>query len=113
MPEDKKANSDNDKLMGILAYLGVLVIVPIIAGGNSKFIKYHANQGLVNLLFAVALMVISMVVTVAVMATVPALSMFLWVIYFAPTVLAIMGIINVVNNEMKPLPVIGGVTLLK
>ncbi len=109
MPEDKKANSDNDKLMGILAYLGVLVIVPIIAGGNSKFIKYHANQGLVNILFAVALMAVTMVVTLAV----PPVGMLLWVLYFAPTVLAIMGILNVVNNEMKPLPVIGGVTLLK
>ncbi len=109
MPEDKKVNSDNDKLMGILAYLGVLVIVPIIAGGNSKFIKYHANQGLANILLAVAIFAISLVVAVAL----PILGMLMWVIYFAPTVLAIIGIINVVNNEMKPLPVIGGVTLLK
>ncbi len=106
MPEEKKSNSDNDKLMGLLAYLGVLVIVPIIAGGNSKFIKYHANQGLALLLLEVALFVIYMVVAVAV----PALGMLLWV---PPAVLTFMGILNVFNNEMKPLPVIGDITLLK
>lgn len=52
MPEEKKSSTENDKLMGILAYVGILVIVPLFAGGNSKFVKYHANQGLVNVLFS-------------------------------------------------------------
>ena len=47
MPEDKKTSNENDKIMGILAYVGILVVVPLFAGGNSKFVKYHANQGLV------------------------------------------------------------------
>lgn len=111
MPEGKKANSDNDKLMGILAYLGILVIVPIIAGGDSKFIKYHANQGLVNILFAIAIGVLGFV-----LAFIPYINfilIFYWVLYFVPTVFAILGIINVVNGEQKPLPLIGGVTLIK
>lgn len=115
--EDKKpaaapaAGSDNDKLMGILAYLGILVIIPIAAGGNSKFVKYHANQGLVNLLFGVAIFILNMV-----LAFIPFLgliTLITWVLYFVPTVFAILGIINVVNNQMKPLPLIGGITLIK
>lgn len=111
MPEGKKANSDNDKLMGILAYLGILVIVPIIAGGGSKFVKYHTNQGLVNILFAVAIWILGFIV--AFIPYVNFIMLFFWVLYFVPTIFAILGIVNVVNGEEKPLPVIGGITLLK
>ena len=109
MPEEKKSSSENDKLMGILAYLGPLVVVPLIAGGNSKFIKYHANQGLINLITAISLVVGLMVIT----ALAPILTFLNWPLYFVLTALAIMGIINVVNNEMKPLPIIGGIKLIK
>jgi len=109
MPEEKKSNSENDKLMGILAYLGILVIVPLFAGGNSKFVKYHANQGLVNVLFYAAIFFGLMIITIAA----PILGLLTWVLYFVPTIFAIMGIMNVMNNEMKPLPLIGGIKLIK
>ena len=107
----KSSSSDNDKLMGVLAYLGILVNVPILAGGNSKFVKYHANQGLVNLLFAIALGVLGFV-----LAFIPYINfilIFFWLLYFVPTIFAILGIINVINGEQKPLPLIGGITLIK
>ncbi len=109
MPEEKKSSNENDKIMGILAYLGVLVVVPLFAGGNSKFVKYHANQGLVNVLFFVAIFFGLMIITMAV----PMLAFLTLALYFVPTVFAIMGIMNVVNNEMKPLPLIGGIKLIK
>lgn len=109
MPEEKKSNSENDKIMGILAYLGILVLVPLFAGGKSKFVRYHSNQGLVNLLFALALYTVSIVLTISL----PLVGMLVWVVYLAPTLFAILGIINVVNGEQKPLPVIGGITLIK
>ena len=96
MPEGKKT-SDNDKLMGVLAYLGVLVIIPIVAGGDSKFVKYHANQGLVNVLFAIAIFVLGTILTF--IPGIQILMLFFWVFYFVPTVFAILGIINVVNGE--------------
>ena len=109
MPEEKKSSNENDKIMGILAYLGVLVVVPLFAGGNSKFVKYHANQGLVNVLFYVAIFFGLMIITIAV----PMLGILTLALYFVPTVFAIMGIVNVINNEMKPLPLIGGIKLIK
>ena len=109
MPEEKKSSNENDKIMGILAYLGVLVVVPLFAGGNSKFVKYHANQGLVNVLFYVAIFFGLMIITIAV----PMLGILTLALYFVPTVFAIMGIMNVINNEMKPLPLIGGIKLIK
>ena len=40
-------DAQDNKVMGILAYLSWLVLVPIFAAPNSKFAKFHANQGLV------------------------------------------------------------------
>lgn len=115
MPESKKVN-DNDKLMGVLAYLSILVLVPIFAGGKSKFVKFHANQGLVLLLSHVALSVVYMIFISIAFAT-SGLSLILLPLFglvgLGLLVLAILGIINVVNGEQKPLPIIGGITLLK
>lgn len=36
----------NDKVYGILAYIGILVLVPLLAG-KTQFARFHANQGLV------------------------------------------------------------------
>ena len=49
MPEDKKANqsptskstvSSNDPVMGVLAYLGILVLIPLLAAKDSDFAQY-------------------------------------------------------------------------
>ena len=37
-------DAEKNKVMGILAYLGILVLVPILAAKDSPFAKYHANQ---------------------------------------------------------------------
>lgn len=43
-PEDVKAN----KVMAILSYIGILVLVPLLAGNkNSEYLRHHINQGLV------------------------------------------------------------------
>ena len=44
--EYDQADITNNKAMGILAYLGPLVFVPMFAAKGSKFARFHANQGL-------------------------------------------------------------------
>lgn len=108
--------SDN-VAMGILAYLGFLVLVPIFAAKDSKFARFHANQGLVlfigevayGIIAAILLSVFSLISwsLAGVMGTIFGLVWILW------AVLAIIGIINACKGEEKPLPVIGGIKLLK
>lgn len=96
---------NNEKVMAILAYLGVLVIIPILVAKDSDFVMYHANQGLVLFIAEIILFAIGIV---------PILG---WLIsflgYIGAMVLAIMGIINAVNKKKKPLPLIGGYQLLE
>lgn len=39
--------------MGYLCYLGPLLLIPLLARPKSRFLRYHCNQGLLLLIFAV------------------------------------------------------------
>ena len=46
-PEPEKEDLKGKKFTAALAYLFWLTVIPMIYSSESKFIKYHANQGLV------------------------------------------------------------------
>lgn len=37
---------DQNKIMGILSYFGILVLIPIFAAKESPFARFHANRAL-------------------------------------------------------------------
>jgi uncharacterized membrane protein len=98
-------DAQQNKTMGILAY--ILFFIPLLAAPKSTFAKYHANQGLILLILAIAVQVVGGVV--------PFLGWFLVLPIgnIAVLVFFVMGIINASNGVMKPLPLIGGFTLIK
>lgn len=110
-------DAQQNKVMGILAYLGILVLVPIFAAPNSKFACYHANQGLVVCLAAVAYWIVTAIlnsiVTVISWRLGLTLSGIFGLIGLAFVVLEVIGLINAAKGERKPLPIIGGIRLLK
>jgi uncharacterized membrane protein len=104
------ADVDKNKVFGILSYLWILWLVPLLAAKDSPFAKYHCNQGLVLFLAWIATWVVNMV-----LVFIPILG---WLIMFALIigllVLTIIGIINAANGVCKPLPLIGDrFTLIK
>lgn len=112
-PKDVEQN----KVMAILAYFGILVLIPIFAAPQSKFARYHANQGLVLFIASICLYVAVSIlarlfyaVSFALGGLVSILSL---VVYIGIAVLAIMGIINAAQGKCKPLPVIGNFQILK
>lgn len=120
LPEANDAK--NNKVMAVLAYLGVLVLVPIFAAKESRFARYHANQGLVLLLAEIAYGVVASILSSiftallfssgawGVWTLLNALLGLIWLVFL---VLSIIGIVAAVNGACKPLPVIGKITLLK
>ncbi|MFA6446214.1 MAG: hypothetical protein WCW14_03125 [Candidatus Paceibacterota bacterium] len=94
----------NDKTMGILSYLSILVLIPIFTQNKSEFVKFHANQGLILLITHV----IGQVVLGSFVHLYGLVSLFSILIL----ALIIIGIMNVLNNQMKQLPVIGGFKIL-
>jgi uncharacterized membrane protein len=110
---DTKDIQDN-KVMGILAYLGILVLVPIFAAKESKFARFHANQGLVLLICAVIWQIVAYIL-MFILAKIGLgfLSIIISLLSVVFLVLIIIGIINAVKGEMKRLPIIGKYNILK
>lgn len=114
--QDDIRDAQDNKAMAILAYLGPLVLIPIFAAKNSKFARYHSNQGLV-LLIACIIYSIAYSILSAILLAIS------WRLYFITsilgfvsiifTVLAILGIVNACKGEKKPLPFLGKINILK
>ncbi len=99
----------NVKTLAALAY--IIFFLPLITNKDSKFAMYHANQGLVLLLTVIVLNIVTSILG-------GALFFFggfmLWSLPgLVGLVFAILGIMTALNGEMKPLPVVGGVSLIK
>jgi uncharacterized membrane protein len=108
-PED----ADQHRVFGILAYISFFCLVPIIVAKDSPYAKYHANQGLVLFLAELA----TFLVTGALVFLPFGLGLLVYYVHLALLLvfvgLAIYGIINAAAGKCVPLPVIGGVKLLK
>lgn len=93
-----------NKIMAGLAYL--LFFLPLIVCPDSKFGKFHANQGLLLLILAVAGNVI--------LGMIPFLGWILLPIFgILVLVFGIIGLINGLNGKAKELPVIGKFRIIK
>lgn len=81
---------EENKWWAVLSYLGVLVVIPLLAKKDSKFTQFHVKQGLVLLAG--------------------------WVLSWLPfgpiiglivLVFSVIGIVNVLSGEMKKMAIIG------
>ncbi len=103
---------EQNKVMAVLAYLGWLVLVPILAAKNSKFAMYHANQGLVLAIVAtVCLVALSILSIIPFLGLIFMLAEALLGIVFL--VFAILGIVNAAQGKAKELPLIGKFKIFK
>jgi uncharacterized membrane protein len=90
----------SNMLMGILAYLGVFVLVPYLVVKDDAFVKFHVKQGLVLFVIEAGIWILSGIFWV--FAPIAAL------LNIGLLVLSILGIVNVVQKQEKELPLVGG-----
>lgn len=99
----------NNKIMAVLAYLGILFLVPLLAAKDSPFARFHANQGVLLFITNIAIYIIYFIL----LMVSPMIGMIAGLLFIGTLVLAILGIINAVKGEMKELPLIGKYRLIK
>ena len=107
---------EQNKVMALLAYLGLLFLVPMFAAPNSKFARYHTNQGLVLCLAAVAFGIVHMLLTFLLLMIswrLSFLSTIIGLLWIAFPVWMVIGIVNALNGKAKELPLIGKIKILK
>lgn len=85
------------KTTGIVAYLTWIGLVIAFVAGDKEGAKFHLNQALVILLFSL-------------LSVIPCIG-WLWGIFVI--VCWVMGLIAAINEEEKPVPLLGGIKLLK
>ena len=116
-PEDVQ----NNKAFAILAYFWLLVLVPIFAAKESKFARFHANQGLVLCIVETAWWLINFIITAILIHTLSWSTLWLlslwgviyWLVSVGIFVFAIIGIVNAAQGSVKPLPIFGKFKILK
>lgn len=121
-----KEEIESGKGMGVLAYIGILCLIPFFAEKKNKFVIYHAKQGLNLFLFGViigvGLGIISSVLVgittasfnIGLLIAVGTITSILgWVIGIFFLVMMILGIVQVCGGEAKELPVVGKIKFIK
>lgn len=95
----------SNKVWAALSYVGILFILPLLVnGGQSRYAKYHANQGFILFLLSIVIGIVN-----AILNNIPVLGGIVSVLLsLASLALMILGIINAVNGKAKQLPLIGG-----
>ena len=104
---------EKNKIMALLAYLSWLVLVPLIAAKDSKFARFHCNQGIVLAIVEIIVWVVFGILSSVVPVVWWIFSILNSVLSLCCLGLAILGIINAVNGKAKELPIIGKFRLFK
>lgn len=118
------ADIQKNKGVSMLAYLGILFFVPLVACPDSKYGRFHANQGLVLLLFGI---VVGVVLNILARIFLGIAGFSLGLLYTFSTIFSVIGfvfgiimlafivfgMVNTYNGKAKELPVIGKIHIIK
>ena len=113
--EFQESDVEQNKLMAVLSYFSLLVLLPILCAKDSKYARFHANQGLMLLLVSMGWQFISAMLNLV-------FDRYWWqfrfllslsgVGYLLILVLFCMGVANAVTGKAKELPLIGHFRIL-
>jgi uncharacterized membrane protein len=104
---------EDNKLFAILAYFGILCLIPLFAAKESPYAKFHTNQGLLLLIIDAALSVVSIIFSfIPFVKSLIAPILFAVLLIFSATMF-IYGLLNAIQDRAKELPGIGGIRIIK
>lgn len=94
MGEDK--DIQENKVMAALSYLGILVLIPLLAKKDSKFAQFHAKQGVIFLILWIVGWIIFWIPVIG------------WLLWIVVAILDIIALIQALSGKYWEVPVIGG-----
>ena len=119
MEENKQEVMQNDtekeRLWAVLAYLSILIFIPLLRKKKSDFLVYHVNQGLVLFVLEVCAGIVLAVVELVFKFAAPTL-FFIFNIIFAVISLLflvchVFGILHALQGVRKKIPFLGEIKL--
>ena len=114
----EKEDLKGKKFTACFAYLFWFTVIPMIYSSESKFIKYHANQGLVLAIAETIFLVVTVLAGKILWSFSRSTSLLVETTMFLVFVgvfgmLSLIGIFNVIRGKEKPVPTFGHIKLLK
>jgi uncharacterized membrane protein len=87
---------DQDKIMLVLAYLGILSLIPLLTVKDSEYVKWHAKQGTT---FGVGMFLL-----ITILSFIPVVNLAVCLLGPAWLVLMIMGIVKALGGQRWRMP---------
>ena len=111
-----RADVESNKIISALGYVGILVVLPLILAPNSRYARYHANQGICLLVTSVIFGLISTALGTF-LGFIPIIGKIVvgitGIIELVMFIFMILGIVNALKGKAKPLPIIGAFQIIK
>lgn len=105
-------DAQENKVFGIFSYIGILVLVSLFARKESKWTRFHVNQGLV-----IAICEIVAGTVLGILSRIPyvgwVFNLVLAAVEVVAVIVSVLGIVQAAKGQAKELPVIGQIKLLK
>ncbi|MDD4772195.1 MAG: hypothetical protein PHZ09_01130 [Eubacteriales bacterium] len=96
---------NQNKVISALSYFGILFFLPLVACPNSRFGRFHANQGLILLILSAISGMLNIVPIIGgLLSSVAGIAVF---------ILFLFGLINTLNGFAKELPFVGNISIIK
>ena len=99
-----------NKGVSVLSYFGLLFLIPYLARKDSRFARFHVNQGMVLFIAELAVNVVSSIISR--IPIIRIISPVFTVLDIGMFVLFIIGVVNAASGRAKDLPVIGSLRIL-
>ncbi len=94
----------NKKVTGIVAYITLIGWIIAFLAGDREGAKFHLNQSLVLLIIELVL---------GILGKIPVIGLIAGILSIVTFVFWILGLVHAIKEEEKPLPIIGGIQILK
>lgn len=118
-PTFTKKEVQDGKIMAILSYIGILALIPYFAEKNNKYVIEHAKRGmnlfLLEVIIGVGLTCLAgfFAITIIFIGVTILIGLVEWVAGILALIISIIGIVNACNGEVKDLPIIGKIRIIK
>ncbi|MFD2211968.1 zinc-ribbon domain-containing protein [Virgibacillus halophilus] len=100
------------KVVAMLAYVGILFFLPLVVNPKSETGAFHANQGLVLLIFSLAGQVVFKFMEIFLWFLWPLTTLLQGMYGLVMLLLMMIGMMHAYRGEKKQLPIIGGIRML-
>ena len=101
---------EENKVFALFSYLGFLFIIPLIAKPDSRYCKFHVNQGII---LCIVNAIVSAISSILLKINVLPISYITSVFDLIMLAYTVYGIYNAVTGNAKELPLIGKYRILK